>query len=263
MKKYFVLFLALNLFISCSENPTQYSIVNGDINIEIWNVLNTNIILKKIDYEYYNNRQLKRKTISYPGNVNKTVFEYFYNDALMTSHETEICENIYADTIYFLYNSNNLLIQKQTAHSTQNFILRDTVFYNYSSSGMLIEWYKKDPYYQYSTTRRETYEYSNDLLFRKKSFLNEDLIRTYEYKYSNNLMAEELIYFGNNSLIEHRSKYYYHGDLLINVKGYFANETEWSDQIIYKYSDNKKLIKMTVYEPPFSSFSNHEIHYQY
>ena len=266
----------LYMLFSCTKNPTELKntnfsgesypvgplrICNSKIIVETWYRLNTNDILERTKYDYYDNGLLKSKTRSSPDNTFKTVNEYFYNDASKLIKEI-VTNETYSDTIYFIYNANNMLIQKETVHYTSNFILRDTVFYKYDLDGNLSEWYRKDPYSQYSDTYTEKYEYSNDLLINKYTYINDNLLRTYEYKYYNNIKTEELIYV-SSGLLEHRSIYYYHNRLLKHVKGYFTDETECSDQIIYEYNDRYELIVKKVYVPSFSSYLNHEIHYEY
>jgi hypothetical protein len=271
-----ILFLIFILF-ACSKNPTGLQntnfngesypvgplrIINSKIISETWYQLNTNDILERTEYEYFNSGLLKSKTRSLPDIISNTVNEYFYNNESKLIQEIVSCEGLYSDTIYFTYNSANMLTQKETVHSTPNFILRDTVFYNYDLEGNLSEWYRKDPYSQYSDIYTEKYEYSNNLLINKYSYMNDNLLRSYEYKYYNNIKTKELVYV-NSGLLEHRAIYYYQDRLLKHVKGYISDEPECSDQIIYEYNDRYELIVKNVFVPIYSSYTNHEIHYEY
>jgi len=265
------------LLSTCTRKPTEPEIsdfegesrpvgplrtVNSKIKTETIYRLNTNEILEKTNYEYYNEGLLKTKTRSLADLAIYTTTNYYYDNLSNLIKEIIFEGSLYADTVLYRYDSSNKLIQKETIHSTPNFVLRDTVFYKYDIKGNLIETTRKDPYEEYAKIYMEKYEYSNGLLMKTYFYYGGDLIKSIEHKYFNEIMTEKLVYTPAG-LLEHRYVYYYHDGLLKNVKGYFANEKDVSDQKIYEYNNQYELIIQKVYVPMYSSYVNHEIHYEY
>lgn len=278
MKAYFIFSFVCCLLIttSCSDkisteagdeeqNGESYPIgplriVNSKLKSEKWHMLNTNMLLRETNYEYNNKGLLKTKTRTESGY--KTTTEYFYDNDSTLLKVIETYEMIYVDTIHYRYNANNKLIRKETAHMTQNFVLYDTTFYKYDLEGNLAEWYRRNPYDDYKTITREKNEYSNGLLIKTYSYINDELNRTFEYQYYNNIKTKYLVYM-NLGLLEYKAIYYYDDGLLRKEKGFWGNTNESTDQVIYNYNCKYELILKTVYVPLISSYVNHEIHYEY
>jgi hypothetical protein len=178
------------LLSTCTRKPTEPEIlnfegesrpvgplrvVNSKIKTETRYRLNTNEILEKSNYEYYNDGLLKTKTRSFSDLAIYTTTNYYYDNLSNLIKEIILEGSLYADTILYRYDSPNKLIQKETIHSTPNFVLRDTVFYKYDIEGNLIESTRKDPYNGYAKIHREKYEYSNGLLMKTFRYYDGDL----------------------------------------------------------------------------------------
>ena len=276
MKIIFSVFL-LFLLIVCTKDPTGFEpvdrccesypvgplrVVDSKIKSETWYPLNnTRYELERAEYEYYSTGLLKRKTRFSPDGSWKTISEYYYDEALNLIEEIVNDGNVYPDTIYYRYDDAGLLTQEETVRYGAGMVLRDTVFYEYDLEGSLSEWYKRNPNNEYSTIYSEKYEYANGLLNKKYFYIDDDLIRTFEYSYYNNIKIEELIYYYD--CLERRILYCYDDRLLKLERGYFADETVICDQIIYDYNDTYELVVKKVFVPAYSSYVNHEIHYEY
>jgi len=235
---------------------------NSKVKTEITYRLNTNNILEKTNYEYYDHGLLKMKTRTYPDLTIQTTTNYYYDNLFNLIKEIVLEGNLYTDTILYRYDSSNMIVQKETIHATPNFVLRDTVFYKYDIEGNLIELTRKNPYEGYAKTSREKNEYSNGLLMKTYFYYDGNLTKSVEYKYYNEILTDKLVYT-HAGLLEHRYVYYYHDRLLKIVKGYFAYDIGISDQKIYEYNSRYELVIQKVYVPVYSSYSNYEIHYQY
>ncbi len=128
--------------------------------------------------------------------------------------------------------------------------------------GNLSEWYRRDPYDNYATITAEKNEYSNGLLNNTYTYINNNLLRRYEYHYFNRIKTKLFVYV-SSGLLEHRTIYYYQDRLLKKEKGFYGNSEECTDQVIYEYNSKYELMIKKVYEPPYSSYVNHEINYEY
>lgn len=278
MNKYIISFCisCLFIFISCNEKnligldyeessgesyPTgPLRIINSKIKTERTYRLDSKELLEEKKYEYYNNGVLKNKIRSVNGN--NTVNDYYYDNNSNLIKEIVTEGMLYKDTIYYRYSLSKKLIQKETIHTSPYFVLCDTVFFQYDLEGNLSEWYRRDPYNNYENITAEKNEYSNGLLCKTSVYIDNILLRRYEYNYFNNIKTKLFIYV-SSGLLEHGTIYYYQDRLLKKEKGFWGNSEGCTDQVIYEYNSNYELTVKKVYEPPYSSYVDHEIHYEY
>jgi len=224
--------------------------------------LHSNHVLEKTEYEYDGNGLLTDKTGILSDITVHDETKYFYDDRANCIREITGVGDLWSDTIRYRYDLSNKLLQKETSHSTPHFVLRDTVFYRYDIEGNLVESFRRDPYQNYTKIDREENEYSNGLLVKTTSSYGDEVIHVHEYRYFNEILTEEL-HFTSNGMLANRTIYYYRDGLLRKVVGYWSNKPDISDQRIYFYNDRYELITRRVYVPPYSSFVDHEIHYEY
>jgi hypothetical protein len=274
----FIFSFTIYSIISCSSKPTEpinleyegesrpvgpLRVITSKVKSETIFRLNTNRILEKTNYEYYySNGLLRSKTRLISDLTMQTNTKYYYDNLPNLVKEIVLEGELYSDTILYRFDASHKLVQKETSHTTPNFVLRDTVFYKYDLDGNLIESTKKDPYEEYTKIHREKNEYWNGLLMKTYLYDGDNLIKALEYKYFNEILTERLVYTPDG-MLENRYIYYYHDGILRNVKGYFANEQEVSEQKIYMYNHRYELIIQKVYLPSYNSYVDHEIHYRY
>ncbi|MBN1895306.1 hypothetical protein JW906_12465 [bacterium] len=244
--------------VSLPEGPLR--VVHSKLKTETVTPLHSNQVLEKTEYEYDGNGFLAGKTRILSDITVHDHTQYSYDDRANLIKEIIGTGDLWTDTIQYRYDLSDKLLQKITNHSTPDFVLRDTVFYRYDIEGNLTESFHRDPYQNYTKIDREVSEYSNGLLAKMTFFDGDEAIHVHEYRYFNEILTEQL-YFTSHGRLAHRMVYYYRDGLLRKVKGFLGDDI--SDQKIFVYNDRYELIIQRVYVPPYSSFCDHEIHYEY
>ncbi len=258
--KFLTIVVPILLFSCCSDGIS----INGEylgnvsrLKKETWCNWDTNIVIEAIRYEYYDNGLLKH--------VSKGIDQYyweqelFYNSNKNMSKEI-IYEGVYSvDTVNYKYNSQNLLILKETIHTTSYLSYRNTIEYKYNDSDRLIETIDKRG--NQSTIYKSLYEYNGDLLVKRFDYADDLLIRTFEYKYDNRIKVKETIIKNGNT--EYTYIYNYENGLLINVEGYFSDLSNIDSEERFTYNSENQLIVKRVKVSMFSSYIDHVIYYEY
>lgn len=251
--------LLIIFIVSCSNIISSNDSPNKKLKLksETWYHLHNNLELKFIEYTYYDNDSIK--TVTEKRDDYNYEKKYFYNSAdqiekiIVYNYENSI------DTIYHYYLQSNLLSMKITIHTTPNFCYNDTTKFKYNSNNNLIQTISQPG--NQDGIYKSQYEYNDDLLISKINYYNDELIRKYEYQYKDRLKIKETI--SSNGNIQHIYVYEYKKKLVTIINEYLSNLSNLISTIEFKYNKNNYLNYKKVKVPPYSSFVDHEIYYNY
>ena len=176
--KYFLMAISILLF-SCSSDGIfpndEHAGYDSKFKKETWYNWDHSLKLEEIRYEYYDNGLLKH--VSKGISTNYWEQDLFYNANKDIDKEI-IYEGSYSiDTVNYIYNNKDLLIFKETVHTTSYLSYRNTIEYKYDDSGMLIETIDKRG--NQNTIYKSIYEYDGDLLVKKSDFADDLLITSH------------------------------------------------------------------------------------
>ncbi len=260
MMKYFLMAISILLFLfSCDIISPDDEHVGDDsiLKKETWRSWDSGVELEVIEYEYYGDGLLKH--------VSKAVDEIYWEQDLFYNKNKDIEKEIIyegsysVDTVNYKYNNKNLLLLKETVHTTSSLSYGDTVEYKYNDGNMLIETIDKRG--NQNTIYKSTYEYDGDLLVKKSDFADDLLIRTFEYEYDNKIKTKETSFMNGN--IEYTYIFKYEKGLLIKIEGYFSNLQNLDSEEEYIYNIKKQLTMKRVKVSMISSYVDHVIYYEY
>ena len=249
------------LLFSCScdvISPTnEHFGYDSKLKKETWYNWDHSSKLEVIRYEYYGDGLLKHVSKTYD-EINWEQ-DLFYNENKDIDKEI-IYEGSYSiDTVNYKYNNKDLLILKETLHTTSSFSYRDTIVYKYNDSDMLIETIDKGG--NQNTICKSLYEYDGKLLVKKEYFVDDLLLRTFKYEYDNGIKMKETIFLYDN--IEYTYIYKYKNDLLIKIEGYFSNLQDIDSEEEFIYDKRNRLAIKRVKVSMISSYIDHVIYYEY
>lgn len=235
----------------------EHSNYDSKLKRETWYSWDGNLKLEVIEYEYYDNGLLKHISKG----IDETYWEqdFFYNENQDIDKEI-IYEGSYSiDTVNYEYNNKNLLIFKETVHTTSSISYRNTIEYKYNESDMLIEIIDKRG--NQDTIYKSTFEYDGDLIVEKSDFVDDLLIRTFKYEYDNGIKTKETIFLNGN--VEYTYIFKYEKGLLIKIEGHLSNYQDIDSVQEYIYNKNNQLVEKKVKVSIVSSYINHIIYYEY
>jgi|GEM_PF-5938989 len=260
MNKYLLFVISILLFFyGCDLVSPDDEHIERDSKLkkETWYNWDHSLVIELIEYEYYDNELLKHVSKG----VNETYWEQdiFYNENNDVDKEI-IYEGSYSiDTVIYEYNNKNLLIFKETLHTTSSISYRNTIEYKYNESDMLIEIIDKRG--NQSTIYKSIYEYDGDLIVEKSDYVDDLLLRTFKYEYDNGNKTKVTIYLYGN--VEYTYIFKYEKGLLIKIEGHFSNFQDIDSLEEYIYNKYNQLVEKKVKVSNVSSYTNHVIYYEY
>ncbi|MBI9073457.1 MAG: hypothetical protein JEY94_17780 [Melioribacteraceae bacterium] len=260
MKRLYILLIIFisSLFVQCDHAVTiedDPATRNYKLKKETWYISGTDIVMNFLEYEYYENGLLKHVKMDHGSFKEKDIL---YNSDGIVKQEIMYSGPNWVDTLNYICNEQNLLIREETVH-TSNITYRNSIEYNYNDNDQLIE--TIDRRGNQNTVYRSTFEYKGGLVAKKYDYADDYHLRTYEYEYDKGLKTKETIL--RNGKTEYTYIYNYENGLLKSVKGYFSDMPNIDSEENYIYDENNKLIIKEVKVSMVSSYTNHEIHYEY
>ncbi len=220
MKYLSILFLAIFLFVSCSDelivNFTSLEEATVGVSSKKTYTIESNQMISVEDYEYNSKGELTKK--SYYGGNRETIYyyeQYIYNTDGLLKYKIKNNSNIYSptgfltlDSTVFNY-STGLLISKKTIYPLAN--TYDEVKYEYDESKLKVESF----YYNDTYLDKIIYEYEKGRINNKLHYNNTDiLISITKYLYNDDFLNETLKFTSNNELLTKTNYEYYNNGKL-------------------------------------------------